>query len=285
MKPSILFPLVIALSCPLVAATVNVEIGGESTGYLAMANVKNWGSESAASHPDNSIYPYFFDSGSGLWKSIAVGGLSSANDYSLVTGATVAGSGLTQPDFTTFSAGFLNYDNSSITGVGVETIPVSGITLNLNTGAGLNANASVFSPYGSAYNRGSGFGNFGWTYVMSTSALTGSGLTFTDGQLTSIDFTAALGVIVRFGNNAAFTFKEGGVDAVYSGTLAFSGNQYAFDLDVTKTVSSVLGTLTDTHMVFNRQGSIAAVVPEPSSALLIGGSAVLILLPRRRRAS
>ena len=319
MKKSLLILATTAAVLPTAsAALVNFEIAGNSTGYFALANVKNWATEPEAANTDNTVMPYFYDpdfqqtSGSGsettgVYKSITVSGLSSTNDYSAITPYEVKGAALTQPDFASFSVGRISYDNSLLTNTGTENISVSNITLDLNTNTSVYTNeggwahdatgSSNFSVYGSEYNKGGGFGNSGWSYYLTASNLQGSGLTFVDGVLTSIDFTADIGVKVAFGNASAFAWKDvvwdeangkyvvdpTAGDAVYEGALSFSGDSYAFDLDETKAVNGLLQVFQDTRMVITREGTISAVspVPEPSAAAL--AALGLFAALRRRR--
>lgn len=271
--------LILVLGLPAIgrAQLTTVQIAGTNgTGTLSLSNVKNW-----ASAPDpvtQSPYPYFFNPVTGLYTSISAGPLSASTTYAEEATYTVLNKINTQSDFATISAGAIQYDASLITGVGIETLGLTQFTLDLNTlsyqnpmtaplqwKGGTAGMISPFSPLPSQYNAGSGSGNFGWSYVITPSNFAGSGLTFTDGTLTSIDFTADLSVQVRFLNstNALFWLAN-----PYNGSVEFSGNGYEFALDVTQDNSSALGPLTGTRMVFDRSGTIAAVVPEPSTVAL-----------------
>ncbi len=259
-----------ASAAPFAAAATIDLAGTDGTGFLSLSNVKNWSAE-----PDpvtQSPYPYYFDAGANLWRSISAGPLGAASTYAEEASFTVLNKTLTQADFATMSAGSIVYDDSSLTGFGSETISASSFSLTFNNAG--------FSPFGSAYNTGSGLGNFGWAYVITAGNLTGTGLAFTDGALTSIDFTADISVAVRFADNPAFAWST-----PYVGTLAISGDTYAFDLDVTQDNVTAFGTFEDTRMVFNRTGTIAA-VPEPAAAGTLAAVAALVsvITLRRRRA-
>lgn len=279
-----LFALFVLLAIPAAcwAAPMSIPLAGnDHTGFMSMSNVKNWSSE-----PDpvtQSPYPYFFDSGAGIWKSIAAEPLAAASTYLEESSFTVANKILTDPDFATRSSGTIDYDDAGLSSSGLQTIGPGDLSFTFND--------TGFSPFYSPNNAGSGFGNFGWSYVITASNLTGTGLTFQDGQLVSIDLAADIDVIVRFGDNPALTWNEVGpstAPALHSGTLQISGNSFAFDIDVTRSADTALGTLTDNRLVFNRAGTIAAVVPEPGGLLLAAASLVSLVgisLTRRHRSA
>lgn len=249
------------------AATLDLA-GSNGTGYLAFSNVKNTTSASIA---EGWNYPYYLGTDN-IYHSIATSPLSSSSTYSEEANFTVLGKDITQTDFATFSAGTIGYDETTLTGVGTEVISVAGLTLTINSAG--------FSPYLSAYNTGSGLGDFAFNYTITPSNLTGGGLTFTNGVLTSVDLDASIAVKVGLGTNPAFA-----LGSLYNGTLSIDGASYAFNLDETKNNTSPLGALTNTHMVFNRAGSIAAVtaVPEPSTVAMMAAGLALVGLVGRRR--
>lgn len=153
--------------------------------------------------------------------------------------------------------------------MGLETIAASALTIDIN--------AAGFSPLNSVHNSGSGFGNAGWDYLFNVSNVLGNGLTFVDGSLTSIDLTADVSILPRFGGRPAFAFANS-----YDGTLAIVGNQFRFDVDVTQDNTTPLGAITDSRIVFNRGGTITAVVPEPGSVVLFGLGLTLVTWRRKR---
>lgn len=261
------------------AATVDLA-GQNGTGYSAMIGFKGSTSKAAA---DAWNYAYYQDA-NGIYRAITATPLSTDSDYSayLPAGAVVQGKDVTSADFATMSAGSISYDESVLTGVGVETIGVGALTLSINS--------KGFSPFYNGYNTGSGFGDHPWNYNITASGLAGSGLTFTNGVLTSIDLDAALSITIRAGESAFYVYNLGGpatVPAVLSGSLSISGDSYAFNVRDTGTYAFALQPSGLTlNYVINRAGDISAVtaVPEPGTyALMAAGLAVMGLFARKRR--
>ncbi|MFT7723817.1 MAG: PEP-CTERM sorting domain-containing protein [Roseateles sp.] len=264
------------------AATASIDLAGVGTGYAALANVKS-ATADRVDYAESWNFPYYLDASTGLLRSIAASPLSAGSDYSVITSSTVSGKDITADNFSSFSAGAISYDAASLTGVGTETIGAGALSIKLN--------ATGFSPYTSGYNTGTGIGDFAFAYTMEVSNLTGKGLTFVNGQLSSIDLDASVAVSVQLGSLGFYftespTFTLNGARAQYTGTLSISGDHYAFDINQKKTVGSPLGTLSNTQFVMNREGSIGAVspVPEPSTyALLAAGLALVGTAARRTR--
>ncbi len=266
MKLRVVVPILVSaslLASATIADAASIELAGDNgTGFLSMSNVKSWLAE-----PDpvtESEFPYFFDSDAGLWRSIAAVPLSADSTYAEeALGFTVLNKSITQSDFGTFSAGTIDYSDALVTGSGIESVDASALTLAFNNAG--------FSPLYSAYNTGD---NFGWAYSISASNVNGAGLTFVNGVLTSIDLTADISVAVSWLDLPAGTWAS-----TYAGSLTISGDMYAFQLDVMQdNETPFFGSLPNTHMVFNRAGDIAAVVPipEPQTYLMLGIGLMLI---------
>lgn len=268
----ILVASLVSVSAGLAQAASIDLAGPDGSGTLSLSNVKGWASAEAALEGLPN-FAYFFNENSGVWTSIVALPLSADAVYAEEATVTVFNKTVTAADYATFSAGTIEFDDSALTGSGTETISAGTL--------GFTFNDAGFSPLGSSYNSGSGYGNAGWSYTITASNVSGTGLTFTDGVLSSIDLTADISVTVLFAGMLPFT-------NTYDGQLTISGDQYAFDLDVTQdnVEPFFVGAVSDTRMVFNRAGSIAAVtaVPEPSTyALMAAGLALVGGIARRGR--
>jgi len=307
----------IAATTATAHATQFVDLAGPATGFLAVNNLKNSTTQNGIEgknsdgtfnpgHNGLPQYPNFqipagFTNG-GVYSAVIASPQSTASDYSVFSdefygGAplTVNNQTITEPSFSTLSAGRIDYDNDLVTGVGTETVGVGDLTFNFNTflwdgnvtpaqtgDSRSNFDASFaspenpiaispFSPVITAFNDGGGAGNAQLYYEISIDNVTGSGLTFVNGELTDMDFT---GDVTINGFVAPFpTF--GSLD--YTGTLTAAGLDYTFDVTGTASASFFSGI----NLVMNRAGT-ASVVPEPASVALLAGGAMVALARRRR---
>jgi hypothetical protein len=245
--------------------------GSGATGFLSLSNVNNESVEPNTPGGKDFDYPYYYDPAQDLWVVIVAEPLSAGSTYAEeLDGFTVLNKTVTDTDFGITDIGAISYDATDVAATGTTVLAPGQFTLQLD--------ATGFSPLGTPRNVNN---EFAWDYTIEASNLVGPGLAFRDGVLTSIDLVADVTVFVNFlGNpNPPFRFSPGYFEA---GGLTFSGNRFAFDVDVTQDVQSVLGSLSDTRLVLNRSGTIAAVVPEPSTSVLIAlGAAVLVPACRR----
>lgn len=210
-------------------------------------------------------YPYYFDSAQNLWVIIVAEPLRSdyVYTYEEANFGTIFNQTITDPNAGTFNFGELSWDDSLITGVGSETIGVGNFTFSLNP--------DRFSPNLSANNLNN---EANWAYNFLTSNLLGTGLSFTDGELTSIDFTADLSIqTLAFGS---FPLAD-----TFDGNITFSGLNFAFNVDQIKDINTPLGPANDVHTVFDVAGSV--VVPEPQTYGMIFGLLVICLAVVRKR--
>lgn len=239
----------IGLSTPHAVAQ-SIELAGQDhSGYLSMSCLKNWGSAAFALQglPD---YPYFFKpdafDGQGVWTSLVAEPLSPDARYPEARGADVLNRVVLDPDYATRSSGRILFDESQLDGVGFERLGPEFITIEVD--------GEAFSPLNSVHNAGSGVGNAGWDYVVAVSNVSGEGIRFREGEPVSVCLRADVAVTVRFLGIDAGAFPN-----TYDGVVTFSGDAFAFDIDVTQDNDTLLGMVTDTRLVFNRSGTIAAI--------------------------
>jgi hypothetical protein len=301
----------------------HIDLGGTATGYLAIQNAKNSSTQNGieGKNPDGTHnpnhnglpdYPNFqIPAGytnAGVWSAVIASPQSTASDYATDfsntfyggTSLTVNNQTITQPDFATMSAGYIDYDDGLVSSTGVSTVPVSALTFNFNTyewdgivgpsndprtswDVGAAYDISPFSPVDTPYNAGSGAGNAQFFYQISISNVTGSGLTFTDGVLTSMDIQGDILIELYVA-----PYPTSG-NASYTGTFNASGLDYAFD--VTGTDSA--GIFSGINLIMNRAGTAstasAEAVPAMSAFVWWIGSGLLglcgLLGVRRIRAA
>lgn len=275
---------------PAFAATV--DLAGPATGYLGISNFKNSGTQAGIEGAANGLpdYPNYQippgDPNAGVWTAIVVGPQFTGADYSPFFSGTINNLVVTDSDFDTMSAGVIEFDDSSLMGVGTETVPISALTFDfdtfpwdgftgngVDTGAG-NLDISPFSPVFTEYNDGGGVGNAAAFYNLSVSNLTGTGLTYVDGDLDSMDVSGDLTVELRLGQAPTFP------PAVFTGTFSTSGLTYTFD--VVDTQSAAI--FTDIKMRMTRTGTATSTpIPEPTTTAMLGAGVVALLALRRAR--
>jgi len=264
--------LALSVSANLHADTLALS-GTGHTGYAAALGINpepNGFTEDPAtitnpSAPTKSHFgmPYYLDTGgSGLWTWLVTTPLSSSNDYTAV-GETVYNTSNTDTNFGLTDIGDLTFSKAGISGTGTEYVVVSGSDFAFD----LEDLGPMYTPYNTASNN-----EFFWDYKIN-SATGNVTLTFVNGTLTSVDGALNIGVAIRFMgvDEGVFTSEpstfgwdedEGdfviylGPTAEYSGTLTFSGNSFAFNVNQQlSTVYSFLGTLTNTRLILNRAGT------------------------------
>ncbi|MEM9187107.1 MAG: hypothetical protein AAGB00_11485 [Planctomycetota bacterium] len=292
--------LVVANAVSAAWAERFVDLGGPATGYLAISNFKNSATQDGIENKNGETnglpgFPNYQlapadpqdPESVGLFTAIIALPQSTASDYSGFAGFSTGFSGgsftvnnqsVTQPRFSSVSAGRIEYDNSLVTGSGVEQVGIVDLTFNFDTLAydgsrgGDAGNVSPFSPIGTLFNDGSAFGNAAVYYNLSLSNVTGSGLTFQDGELVSMDIDADLTVATTSAFLTAFPAVN------YTGAFNASGLNYSFS--VNQQQDFPFNVFTDVNMIFNRAGT-ASVVPEPGAAGWLVGL-FLIRAGRRR---
>jgi len=165
-------------------------------------------------------------------------------------------------DFSSFDIGTVGYDDLLLTGTGVETIDPSGFSLALD--------ASDFDPDPARFP----LNEFPIEFTLDATSVSGTGLTFEDGTLTSIDFVADVTL-----GSLALRGSFSGPD--YFGTLTFAGGAFAFDIDG---IADVLSFAQNVRVFVNRSGTVAAVPELQLAALVALAGFVGLTRPGRRRA-
>ncbi|MEM1097182.1 MAG: hypothetical protein AAGH92_00195 [Planctomycetota bacterium] len=200
-----------------------------------------------------SVEPYRFGlsfpdplhpTGPGVFEE--VGELESAG----TPGATFIEALTEDADFADFDLGVLTYDDATLTGLGIETIGVDAVSLDLDgtefqstnrTELFAGADAPPFGPEGRS-NRN----EFANTVSLEASNFSGTGLTFTDGVLTSIDFTADAAVELVLAALPTATLRA-------EGKLTFADSSFAFQIDGQ---DNLLTAATNVRLILNRSGSL-----------------------------
>ncbi|MEM8756742.1 MAG: GC-type dockerin domain-anchored protein [Planctomycetota bacterium] len=183
----------------------------------------------------------------------SVGELRPASEAGL-PGVTFIEAVTEDADFAETDIGDIEFDASVLTGVGTEFIPASDVTLLLDGTEFQSTNRSEIIP-------GADIGPFGpagrsnrneAANVVEFEILdqTGTGLTFEDGVLTSIDLVVDVELASTL---AAFVQIQ---DSLFAeGTLTFSGSTFAFDIDGQDGVF----VASDVRLILNRTATIDAV--------------------------
>ncbi|MEM9083986.1 MAG: hypothetical protein AAGB34_10360, partial [Planctomycetota bacterium] len=183
---------------------------------------------------------------------IAVGELRPANEAGN-EGVTFIEATAEDLDFSEFNIGTIEFDASTLAGSGLETVPVTEISLTLDGTEFKSTNRTEiiagadFPPFGPG---GRSNRNEAANRVdLSADGFDGTGLTFVDGILTSIDFEADATI------NTGGTAFPPNFGFEVTGTLTFSGASFAFDIDGTDSALFAQNV----RIVLNRTGTIDAV--------------------------
>lgn len=282
--------LVLAISGYASAASVDLA-GTNADGYLAIAGFNQEGGVltdisrdtanakffdyPAYANPDGSdryfvmsVEPYRFGldypeplhpAGGGFQS---VGALQPAG----TPGATFIEAVTEDADFQSTDIGQIDFDSALLTGVGTEFIGPDDVTLVLdgaeftskNRDPGFQGGANQ-APDGRSNNN-----EFANDVTLLPGVATGTGLTYVNGVLQSIDLVVPVEVST---GQIAF----GGAGFTANGTLTFAENTFEFDVD------EVTGGFFASRVILNRSGVISAVVPEPTGVVLlvVGGIACL----------
>ncbi|MEO1527278.1 MAG: PEP-CTERM sorting domain-containing protein [Planctomycetota bacterium] len=172
------------------------------------------------------------------------------------------------PNEENFAIGSFDYDETLVTGLGVETVSIT------------NLDTSGFWTSGSATSDVSDVALDLWLFDSPNSFAfdpldAGDTATFTNGILTSVDAITA----------AQYSMVDGGGNTVtWNGSLTMSGDTITFAFNDTQTFDTGVVGVVPSTFAMNLTGTIGAVtaIPEPSFAgiLFIGGG---LLAVRRRR--
>ncbi|MEM7083144.1 MAG: dockerin type I domain-containing protein [Pseudomonadota bacterium] len=235
-----------ALALGLSAAAGDVALSGtDGTGFISLSELNNEVVEPNTDQPGSKQfdYPYYFDANSGLYVMLVAEPLSEASVYAEEAIFTVENKTITDADFGFFDFGLMSYDDALVSATGQSIVGPSDLTFELD---GTDV-SPIFGPRNPN-------NEFGWSYRLSVANVTGSGLTFEGGQLVSIDLLGDIVVSVFFADQFEITppFTE-------SGSFRIAGNQLVFDLDQTQDLTTPLGLISDSRMVFNRSGTIEGI--------------------------
>lgn len=292
-------------------------IGTTSTGYAAAVGYKSGETQNdiegkdgmgnpSTNHnglPDhaNFLVPAGFE-GAGNYTAIVAGPLSASSDYQPIldefygglSSTVINNQTVTQSDFATMSAGYIDYNDGDITGIGTEVIAAGDLTFNFNTydwdgemiGDGGDATStgdnnpfsvapdfiSPFSPVYTPYNDSNGSGNAPLAYKLSIDNVSGTGLTFTNGVLTDMDIMGDITVEISAPVSSFITPDE------VTGTFTASGLDYSFDVKG----EFSLFFIGSGGFLLNRAGEVSA-VPVPAAIWLFGSGLLgLVGLARRK---
>jgi len=282
---------------PVVSQAASFQLtGNDATGALNLVGFDNEINEPSATPPSSQTtgsshgFPYFqyvfhpdnpdsFNDYEGLWSIIVSShtvidaayyesvlvkaGMSPdiLGDISLTVNTTVA-----HPNPANFNLGTLGFDESLLTGSGLEILAPHQFTL------GLTRDDYSFNVLNEDTTPGSwvGFPYYYWgvdDYSFAISSMSGTGLTFQDGDLSSMDFVVDLEII------------SPSLPTPWEGTLTFTGNAWEFDVNDINT--SLLG---DIQILMDRSGTLdLSAIPEPSTGLLAFLASALFALRRRAR--
>lgn len=169
------------------------------------------------------------------------------------------------PDPGAFQLGDLSYDDALLTGTGTEILAPGSFTLVVSRSEySFNALNEPTAP-----GTWTGYPYYYWgadQYTLSVSDFVGTGLTFVDGQLQSMDFVADA-TISYFGQT-------------WEGTLTFSGSTFTYDI----VDSAYISGFGDLSIVMDRTGELnLGSVPEPSVTLLMAVALSFFVLRRKMR--
>lgn len=223
-----------------------------------------------AYHPDN---PDAFNDYDGFW-SIIVSSHTVANPayyQSLLQKAgAVAYDNLTlttqvlHPNPGAFDIGSLTYDTNRLTGIGTEILDPTKFELTISR-ADYSFNVLNES---TAPGTWTGYPYYYWgidNYTLSISNISGEGLTFVNGVLTTMDFQANVRITSPMAPNVT-----------WDGTLSFDGLNFVFNINESEFVNG----FGDLHIVMDRAGTIS-LIPEPTTGLLLAIGCFAITLRRR----
>ena len=260
----------------LEASAASIALSGsDATGYTSLTGVNNEFGETYTGTGKGFEYPYYWNPDKGYWEVIVAEGLSADSSYAQESQYSVQGKTVTDADFSQFNVGSITYSDSLITGVGTETIGIADLTLAID--------ASDFNPMGTARNVSN---EFAWTYDITASGLTGSGLTFVNGELTDINLQADLAIDVKFLGSIKLNWDTPSTSLVQAASFNISGDQLSFSLDqIASAPVTPVGSVTDARLILNRAGTIDAVraVPVPAAAWLFLSSLTGLAVVGRRR--
>ncbi|WP_309380347.1 hypothetical protein [Cerasicoccus frondis] len=188
-------------------------------------------------------YPYYYDADAGYYTMIVGEPLAATNTYpDEEANYTIKNNTVTDDDATSYSFGKLSWDDDLLNGVGAETLSPSQFSLELD--------GEPYSPYSGPHNINN---EFGWGVRFDIVEVTGEGLTFIDGQLTDINISVQLSIVI-FGNVNGFKPES---TPAFSGLISFANGRFVHNVNHTQTIiAPVVGPIEDAKLYSNAQGDI-----------------------------
>ncbi|MEM9345568.1 MAG: PEP-CTERM sorting domain-containing protein [Planctomycetota bacterium] len=187
--------------------------------------------------------------------------------YNLANPSQQFGTADVFPNETSFGIGTLDYDDTGLTGVGLEVAAITGLDT-----SDLWADGSSTSDISDTALDIWFFGT-GNSVVIDNANGT---VTLQDGQVVGISLAADATITVDHG----FAIPSGPTTVEHEGSFTINGNQVSLQVNDAVLINTVFGSAESTVFA-DLTGTVTAVVPEPSSLslLVLGGLA----MARRRR--
>ena len=226
--------------------------GINARGYMGLSNLRSGVSCYSAGMTSNSPYPCYEVNDVNGYRAryIVAEPLSSSSVYNEEKDSPVVNRSrvVSDMDFGQFNLGRIIYNPAWIRGYGVEIIPASAISIQID--------ASEFSPM----NKQRNFNNeYNWNYRITTGNLKGEGLRFVNGRLTQISLVSDIWVDAYMGGNnqGRFLWYTPSRSLFQGNALRISNSSLRFVFDQTQNaVVPNMGTQ-NMRVTITRSGAIS----------------------------